>query len=83
LPPFFLLAESIFLFNLNSSKYGLSIVMHLLKVLGEIALGHDIGCKFGKLVKAHPALKDIACEKGFWVPSTATATTACAGSTTS
>ncbi|KAJ7873189.1 hypothetical protein B0H13DRAFT_2349171 [Mycena leptocephala] len=47
------------------SKYGLSIVMHLLKVLGEIALGYDIGCKFGKLVKAHPALKDIACKKGF------------------
>ncbi|KAJ7918559.1 hypothetical protein B0H13DRAFT_2321316 [Mycena leptocephala] len=48
------------------SKYGLSIVNHLLNVLGEIALGYDIGCKLGKLVKAHPALKDIACEKDFW-----------------
>ncbi|KAJ7871910.1 hypothetical protein B0H13DRAFT_2236318 [Mycena leptocephala] len=47
------------------SKYGLSIVNHLLNVLGEIALGYDIGCKFGKLVKAHPTLKDIACEKDF------------------
>jgi hypothetical protein len=63
--PFFPLADSIFLFDFIRSKYGLSIVNHLLNVLGEIALGYDIGYKLGELVKAHPALKDIACEKDF------------------
>ncbi|KAJ7836943.1 hypothetical protein B0H13DRAFT_2422497 [Mycena leptocephala] len=42
------------------SKYGLSITYHLLTVLGQIALGYDIGCRFGKLVKGHPGLSVLA-----------------------
>ncbi|KAJ7857274.1 hypothetical protein B0H14DRAFT_2352306, partial [Mycena olivaceomarginata] len=47
------------------SKYPLAIVAHLLNILGEIAIGYDIGCKFGKIVKVHPALKDLARDKNF------------------
>ncbi|KAJ7351528.1 hypothetical protein DFH08DRAFT_957837 [Mycena albidolilacea] len=47
------------------SKYPLSLTHHLLNVLGQVALGYDIGCKFGKLVFAHPALKDLARNKDF------------------
>ncbi|KAJ6501407.1 hypothetical protein DFH09DRAFT_1335950 [Mycena vulgaris] len=47
------------------SKYPLAIVNHLLNILGEIALGYNIGCKLGKMVKVHPALKDLARDKNF------------------
>ncbi|KAJ6522597.1 hypothetical protein B0H19DRAFT_1224037 [Mycena capillaripes] len=47
------------------SKYPLSIVHHLLTMLDEVAGRYDIGCKFSKLVKAHPALNDLACDKNF------------------
>lgn len=49
----------------HSAKYGLSITAHLLNVLGEIAIGYDIGCKFGKMVKAHPLLSKLAADKKF------------------
>ncbi|KAJ7118689.1 hypothetical protein C8R43DRAFT_826125, partial [Mycena crocata] len=32
----------------------------LIEVLGEIASGYDIGCKFGKMVNAHPVLGPLA-----------------------
>ncbi|KAJ7692310.1 hypothetical protein B0H14DRAFT_2419861, partial [Mycena olivaceomarginata] len=41
------------------SKYLLTITAHLLNILGEIAIGYDIGCKFRKMVKVHPALKEL------------------------
>ncbi|KAJ7895486.1 hypothetical protein B0H14DRAFT_2222572, partial [Mycena olivaceomarginata] len=47
------------------SKYPLSLTHHILNVLGQVALGYDIGCKFGKLVFAHPALKELARDKNF------------------
>ncbi|KAJ7875013.1 hypothetical protein B0H13DRAFT_2236144 [Mycena leptocephala] len=42
------------------SKYGFAVTNHLMRVLGEIAVGYDIGCKFGKMVKLHPRLKKLA-----------------------
>ncbi|KAJ7102996.1 hypothetical protein C8R43DRAFT_1092256 [Mycena crocata] len=42
------------------SKYGYAVTHHLIKVLGEIASGYDIGCKFGKMVNAHPVLGPLA-----------------------
>ncbi|KAJ7868478.1 hypothetical protein B0H13DRAFT_2351364 [Mycena leptocephala] len=47
------------------AKYGLSITAHLLEVLGQIAAGYDIGCKFAKMVKAHPVLGKLAADKKF------------------
>ncbi|KAJ6476159.1 hypothetical protein C8R45DRAFT_1054631 [Mycena sanguinolenta] len=47
------------------SKYPLSVTAHILNTLGEVALGYDIGCKLGKIVKVHPALKDLARDKNF------------------
>ncbi|KAJ7155575.1 hypothetical protein C8R43DRAFT_1000468 [Mycena crocata] len=42
------------------AKYGYAVTHHLIKVLGEIASGYDIGCKFGKMVNAHPVLGPLA-----------------------
>ncbi|KAJ7723101.1 hypothetical protein DFH07DRAFT_759653 [Mycena maculata] len=47
------------------TKYGYAITNHLIKVLSEIAMGYDIGCKFHKMVQAHPVLGDITCENNF------------------
>jgi hypothetical protein len=47
------------------SKYLLAITTHLLNILGEIAIGYDIGCKFAKMVKVHLALKELARDKSF------------------
>ncbi|KAJ7091663.1 hypothetical protein C8R44DRAFT_545044, partial [Mycena epipterygia] len=47
------------------SKYPLEIVAHILSVLGEVAIGYDIGCKLGKIVSVHPALKDLTHNKNF------------------
>ncbi|KAJ7803376.1 hypothetical protein B0H14DRAFT_3154471 [Mycena olivaceomarginata] len=47
------------------SKYPLAIMAHLLNILGEVAIGYDIGCKFDKMVKVHPALKELAADKNF------------------
>lgn len=52
-------------FSLFRSKYPLAVSHHLLNVLGEVALGYDIGCKLAKIIKAHPALKDLARSKNF------------------
>ncbi|KAF7358610.1 hypothetical protein MSAN_01199700 [Mycena sanguinolenta] len=47
------------------AKYGFSITAHLLRVLGEVAAGYDIGCKFGKMVRMHPALSSLATDNNF------------------
>ncbi|KAJ6603182.1 hypothetical protein DFH09DRAFT_1242728 [Mycena vulgaris] len=47
------------------SDYPLSIVYHILDVLGQVALGYDVGCKLIKTVRAHPALRDLARDKNF------------------
>ncbi|KAJ7270013.1 hypothetical protein B0H12DRAFT_997107, partial [Mycena haematopus] len=47
------------------AKYGFAVVAHLIRVIGEIADGYDIGCKFGKMVKAHPLLRKLASDAGF------------------
>ncbi|KAJ7707057.1 hypothetical protein B0H14DRAFT_3643874 [Mycena olivaceomarginata] len=47
------------------AKYGLAVINHLICVLGEIAVGVDIGCKMGRMVKAHPRLSQLAFENNF------------------
>ncbi|KAF8210255.1 hypothetical protein K438DRAFT_1424512, partial [Mycena galopus ATCC 62051] len=47
------------------AKYGFAIMAHLLRVLGEIATGYDISCKFGKMVRMHPALSSLATSNSF------------------
>ncbi|KAF8145917.1 hypothetical protein K438DRAFT_1629234, partial [Mycena galopus ATCC 62051] len=42
------------------AKYGFSVINHLIRVLGEVAIGVDIGCKTAKMVKAHPQLSQLA-----------------------
>ncbi|KAJ7182983.1 hypothetical protein C8R43DRAFT_868822 [Mycena crocata] len=46
-------------------KYGYAITEHLIRVLGELGLGYDIGCKFGKMVNAVPVLGALAKENNF------------------
>ncbi|KAJ7834923.1 hypothetical protein B0H14DRAFT_3461770 [Mycena olivaceomarginata] len=45
------------------AKYGFAVVNHLLNVIGQVAVGYDIGCKFGKMVNAHPVLGPLAGRK--------------------
>ncbi|KAJ7710234.1 hypothetical protein B0H14DRAFT_3099401 [Mycena olivaceomarginata] len=47
------------------AKYGFAVVNHLLNIIGQVAVGYDIGCKFGKIVNAHLVLGPLAREKGF------------------
>ncbi|KAF7367673.1 hypothetical protein MSAN_00831000 [Mycena sanguinolenta] len=47
------------------AKYGFAITAHLLRVLGELGAGYDIGCKFGKMVRMHPALSSLAADNNF------------------
>ncbi|KAJ7028886.1 hypothetical protein C8F04DRAFT_1212051 [Mycena alexandri] len=47
------------------AKYGFAITAHLIHVLGELGLGYDIGCKFGKMVQMHPALSKLAADNNF------------------
>ncbi|KAJ7214578.1 hypothetical protein GGX14DRAFT_359992 [Mycena pura] len=47
------------------AKYGFAVTAHLIRVLRELGLGYDIGCKFGKMVKAHPLLSQLAKENRF------------------
>jgi hypothetical protein len=43
----------------------LAITAHLLNTQGEVTIGYDIGCKFGKIVAVHPALKELTTDKNF------------------
>ncbi|KAJ7748011.1 hypothetical protein B0H14DRAFT_3897197 [Mycena olivaceomarginata] len=47
------------------AKYPFSITAHLLKVLGEVGIGYNIGCRFGKMVWMHPALSSLAASNNF------------------
>jgi hypothetical protein len=47
------------------SKYGFVVLNHLISVLGEVTMGHDIGCKTAKMVKAHPQLGPLAAKNNF------------------
>ncbi|KAJ6599833.1 hypothetical protein DFH09DRAFT_1303202 [Mycena vulgaris] len=47
------------------AKYQLAIVAHLINILGQVAIGYNIGCELEKKIKMHPVLKDIARNKGF------------------
>ncbi|KAJ7676315.1 hypothetical protein B0H14DRAFT_2423574 [Mycena olivaceomarginata] len=47
------------------SKYGFAVLNHLISVLGEVTMGHDIGCKMAKMVKAHPRLGPLAAKNNF------------------
>ncbi|KAJ7451074.1 hypothetical protein FB451DRAFT_1284595 [Mycena latifolia] len=47
------------------AKYGFAVVNHLIHVLGEVGDGYDIGCKFAKMVNAHPVLGPLARENKF------------------
>ncbi|KAK7046968.1 hypothetical protein R3P38DRAFT_2507024 [Favolaschia claudopus] len=47
------------------AKYGFAVTAHLIQVLKKLGIGYDIGCKFGKMVKAHPVLGPLAAANGF------------------
>ncbi|KAJ7159361.1 hypothetical protein C8R43DRAFT_1086918 [Mycena crocata] len=47
------------------AQYGYAVANHLMRVLGSMGLGYDIGCKFGKMVRMHPALSDLARDTKF------------------
>ncbi|KAJ7620043.1 hypothetical protein B0H17DRAFT_846159, partial [Mycena rosella] len=47
------------------TKYGYAVTHHLIKVLHELVMGYEIGCKFRKMVGAHPVLALLACENRF------------------
>ncbi|KAK7007335.1 hypothetical protein R3P38DRAFT_3281563 [Favolaschia claudopus] len=47
------------------AKYGFAVVAHLLRELGELAIGYDCGCNLKKMVKAHPVLSKIAADNNF------------------
>ncbi|KAJ6599943.1 hypothetical protein DFH09DRAFT_901956 [Mycena vulgaris] len=47
------------------AKYGYAINSHLITVLGELSVGYDIGCKFDKMMQAHPILGKLARDNNF------------------
>ncbi|KAJ7898283.1 hypothetical protein B0H14DRAFT_2557314 [Mycena olivaceomarginata] len=47
------------------AKYGLAVINHLIRVLGEVTMGIDVGCKTGRMVKAHPRLSELALQNNF------------------
>ncbi|KAJ7795923.1 hypothetical protein B0H14DRAFT_3093466 [Mycena olivaceomarginata] len=47
------------------AKYGLAVINHLIRVLGEVTMGIDVGCKTGRMVKAHPRLSELASQNNF------------------
>ncbi|KAJ7084524.1 hypothetical protein B0H15DRAFT_923560 [Mycena belliarum] len=47
------------------AKYGFAVIHHLIRVLGELGDGYDIGCKFKNMVNAHPVLGPFAREHRF------------------
>ncbi|KAJ7041670.1 hypothetical protein C8F04DRAFT_1252601 [Mycena alexandri] len=49
----------------GEAKYGFAIAAHLLRVLGEVGLGYDIGCKFAQMMRMHPALSKLAADNNF------------------
>ncbi|KAJ7057970.1 hypothetical protein C8F01DRAFT_1085809 [Mycena amicta] len=46
-------------------KYGFAIVNHLIRVLGPLGLGYDVGCTFGKAIRRHPVLGPLARRQRF------------------
>ncbi|KAJ7179996.1 hypothetical protein C8R43DRAFT_819925, partial [Mycena crocata] len=46
-------------------KYRFAITDHLIRVLGELGLGYDIGCKFGTMIKSLPSLGKLAKDNNF------------------
>ncbi|KAJ7738548.1 hypothetical protein B0H14DRAFT_3097444 [Mycena olivaceomarginata] len=47
------------------SKYGFAVLSHPISMLGEVTMGHDIGCKTAKMVKAYPRLGPLAAKNNF------------------
>ncbi|KAJ7033780.1 hypothetical protein C8F04DRAFT_1183753 [Mycena alexandri] len=47
------------------AKYGFAVAAHLIRVLGKLGLGYDIGCKFAQMVRMHPALAKLAADNDF------------------
>ncbi|KAJ7779311.1 hypothetical protein B0H14DRAFT_2962618 [Mycena olivaceomarginata] len=46
-------------------KYGLAVINHLIRMLGKVAVSVNIGCKMGRMVKAHHRLSQLAFENHF------------------
>ncbi|KAJ7855627.1 hypothetical protein B0H14DRAFT_3085411 [Mycena olivaceomarginata] len=44
------------------AKYGFAVVNHLLNVIGQVAVGYDIGCKFGKMAAFHGHAHNWRCQ---------------------
>ncbi|KAJ7748091.1 hypothetical protein B0H16DRAFT_1663553 [Mycena metata] len=47
------------------AKYGFAVTAHLIRTLGKLGLGYDIGCKFAEMVRLHPALAKVAADNDF------------------
>ncbi|KAK7013948.1 hypothetical protein R3P38DRAFT_3206529 [Favolaschia claudopus] len=47
------------------AKYGFAVIAHLIRELGELAIGYDCGCNLKKMVKAHPVLSKLAADHNF------------------
>ncbi|KAJ7127599.1 hypothetical protein C8R43DRAFT_1090251 [Mycena crocata] len=47
------------------AQYGYAVAAHLMRTLGPMGLGYDIGCKFAKMVRAHPTLASLARDTDF------------------
>jgi hypothetical protein len=47
------------------AKYPFAVTWHLLTELGEVAIGYDIGCRYGKMVKMLPSLSSLAASNNF------------------
>jgi hypothetical protein len=43
----------------------LAVINHLIRILGEVTMGIDVGCKTGRMVKADPRLSELASENNF------------------
>ncbi|KAF7359716.1 hypothetical protein MVEN_00696200 [Mycena venus] len=46
------------------TKYGFAVTANLFRVLGEVASGYNIRCKFGKMVNSHLHLRQLALTNG-------------------
>ncbi|KAJ7693724.1 hypothetical protein B0H14DRAFT_3531072 [Mycena olivaceomarginata] len=68
------------------AKYGLSVINHLIRVLGEVTVGIDVGCKVARQGEDSPpplgACRRQQFQSGGWGPSMASGMVACAASAT-
>ncbi|KAJ7925431.1 hypothetical protein B0H13DRAFT_1863087 [Mycena leptocephala] len=47
----------------HSAKYGFAVIAHMIRVLEELGIGYNIGCKFRTMIKVHLVLGPLATNK--------------------